>query len=302
MNNRKRQVILASLQLFTEKGYNNTSIQDILDAAHISKGTFYNYFSSKKDCLIAILEIGRSEAMTRKAELIIGKRTDDKDVLAVQIATSMQVNRERNLLSIFESIIHSGDKDLKKIVQDFHLKEMHWLSKRLIDVYTEAIIPYQYDATILLFGMTQQMLHVGHLARNERIEPIQAVRYAMKQIDVIIPSLIEKKDSFLGPELEQYIYEQIQQQLLTNEEIIEKLVGFRNGLESTTSVETLEYTDCLIEAFSADQPRYYLISTIAYQFMNSFRGTNHSLETIEIANDIWHITRTAKEENAKKKK
>lgn len=114
MNNRKRQVILASLKLFAQKGFHSTSIQDILDEAHISKGTFYNYFSSKKDCLVAILEIGRSDATLRKAELLIGKNLSDKSVLAAQISTIMQVNRERDLLPIFESILHSGDQELKK--------------------------------------------------------------------------------------------------------------------------------------------------------------------------------------------
>ena len=59
MNNRKRQIIQACIKLFSEKGFVETSIQEIIEEAKISKGTFYNYFPSKKDCLIAILDIGR---------------------------------------------------------------------------------------------------------------------------------------------------------------------------------------------------------------------------------------------------
>ncbi|MDY0395878.1 TetR/AcrR family transcriptional regulator [Virgibacillus halophilus] len=55
MNEKKKRVIDVALELFIEKGFAQTSIQDIIQAAEISKGTFYNYFPSKNECLIAIL-------------------------------------------------------------------------------------------------------------------------------------------------------------------------------------------------------------------------------------------------------
>lgn len=294
MNNRKRQVILASLKLFAKKGFHSTSIQDILDEAHISKGTFYNYFSSKKDCLVAILEIGRSDATLRKAELLIGKNLSDKSVLAAQISTIMQVNRERDLLPIFESILHSGDQELKKIVKEYHLKEMKWLSRRLVDVYGERIVPYRYDATILLFGMIHQMLHIGSMTAGEAIDPVVTSKYALRQLDLIVPSLIENNDYYLGPDLQNYIFENTKYEVPTRDEILDQLKGFRSCLESDIPESCIEYTDCLIEEFSMEKPRYYIIGTIAYQFYNSFRDSKHALETIEIANEIWKVTRANK--------
>lgn len=294
MNNRKRQVILASLKLFAQKGFHSTSIQDILDEAHISKGTFYNYFSSKKDCLVEILEIGRSDATLRKAELLIGKNLSDKSVLAAQISTIMQVNRERDLLPIFESILHSGDQELKKIVKEYHLKEMEWLSRRLVDVYGERIVPYRYDATILLFGMIHQMLHIGSMTAGEAIDPVVTSKYALRQLDLIVPSLIENNDYYLGPDLQNYIFENTKYEVPTHDEILDQLKGFRGCLESDIPESCIEYTDCLIEEFSMEKPRYYIIGTIAYQFYNSFRDSKHALETIEIANEIWKVTRANK--------
>ncbi len=52
---RRNEILDAAQQLFTLKGYDQTSVQDILDAAGISKGAFYHYFSSKEellDCLV----------------------------------------------------------------------------------------------------------------------------------------------------------------------------------------------------------------------------------------------------------
>ena len=49
---RRDSIIRTAEKLFFERGYDETSIQDILDALSISKGGFYHYFESK----IALLE------------------------------------------------------------------------------------------------------------------------------------------------------------------------------------------------------------------------------------------------------
>lgn len=299
MNNRKRQVILASLKLFVEKGFNSTSIQDILDESHISKGTFYNYFSSKRDCLIAILDINSSDSSLRKSELLIGKNLNDKDVLASQIESILQVNRERSLLPIFESILHSGDIELKKAVQRYHLKEMEWLAKRISDVYGPEVLPYRHDATILLFGMVNQMLQVGGAIKVANLDPKTAIKFAIKQLDVIIPSLIESKDTYIGKDLQRYICEHHEIETTNPEELLKQLKGFKNGLEDTSSEACIEYTDCLIDELSNPNPRYFIISSIAYKFYDSFRNSKHALEAIEIANGIWQITRAYKESKNK---
>ena len=54
-----RQLILESaLELFSQKGYNGTSINEIAEKAKVSKGLAYNYFNSKQHLLQAIIEDG----------------------------------------------------------------------------------------------------------------------------------------------------------------------------------------------------------------------------------------------------
>lgn len=55
----KENIIFESLRLFSLKGFLSTSIQDIMDAAHTSKGGFYNYFKSKEDLFFKVLEEAR---------------------------------------------------------------------------------------------------------------------------------------------------------------------------------------------------------------------------------------------------
>lgn len=49
-------VTRAAVELFAAQGYANTSVQQIVEAAGVTKGAMYHYFQSKDDLLFAIYE------------------------------------------------------------------------------------------------------------------------------------------------------------------------------------------------------------------------------------------------------
>ncbi|BAL80220.1 TetR/AcrR family transcriptional regulator [Caldisericum exile] len=53
--NKKEQIIEVGEKLFLEKGFPNTSVEDITNALGIAKGSFYTYFSSKEELLKEIV-------------------------------------------------------------------------------------------------------------------------------------------------------------------------------------------------------------------------------------------------------
>lgn len=48
------RVLQAALRLFAEQGFENTSVQEIVDAVGVTKGALYHYFASKDDLLYEI--------------------------------------------------------------------------------------------------------------------------------------------------------------------------------------------------------------------------------------------------------
>ena len=52
----RQKIIEKSLQLFSVKGYFNTSINDILEATALTKGGLYGHFSSKEDIWYAVYD------------------------------------------------------------------------------------------------------------------------------------------------------------------------------------------------------------------------------------------------------
>lgn len=62
----------AAIGLFAEKGYDDTSVEEISQKAGVSKGTFYLYFGSKKDLALALKENLTEESWRRYRELAEG--------------------------------------------------------------------------------------------------------------------------------------------------------------------------------------------------------------------------------------
>ena len=50
------RLVDAAMRLFWEKGYNSTSIADVLKAADANAGSLYHFFPTKQDLLVAVLD------------------------------------------------------------------------------------------------------------------------------------------------------------------------------------------------------------------------------------------------------
>lgn len=53
----RERLFRAALQLFAQKGFAETTVEDITEAADVGKGTFFNYFPSKDHVLLAFSDM-----------------------------------------------------------------------------------------------------------------------------------------------------------------------------------------------------------------------------------------------------
>jgi AcrR family transcriptional regulator len=64
----RERLFRSALNLFAQKGYAETTVEDITNAADVGKGTFFNYFPSKDHILIAFAEMQLAKLKTAAAE------------------------------------------------------------------------------------------------------------------------------------------------------------------------------------------------------------------------------------------
>jgi AcrR family transcriptional regulator len=56
LERRRRRISSAALALFASRGYNATSVEEVVAEASVSKSAFYEFFTSKEDCFRELLE------------------------------------------------------------------------------------------------------------------------------------------------------------------------------------------------------------------------------------------------------
>ncbi|WP_031479714.1 TetR/AcrR family transcriptional regulator [Streptomyces bicolor] len=66
----RERLYTAAVELFVEKGYDHTSIDEIAERADVARGTFFNYFQRKEDIISAWGE-------RRRASLVTGLNASD---------------------------------------------------------------------------------------------------------------------------------------------------------------------------------------------------------------------------------
>lgn len=104
----QERIIDASIKLFVEKGYEQTTIQDILDALNLSKGGLYHHFKSKEDILEAVKQKRVQYAADMLHDLIARtKATNAKEKMKkilYQLGTNTQTHS-------FDTILASQSSD-----------------------------------------------------------------------------------------------------------------------------------------------------------------------------------------------
>src|SRR5688572_20555519 len=71
---RRASVLAVARKIFSQKGYHDTSIDDLIEAAGIARGTFYLYFESKRAIFEVLLDelFGTLASSVRRIDVAAG--------------------------------------------------------------------------------------------------------------------------------------------------------------------------------------------------------------------------------------
>ncbi|RFU61764.1 TetR/AcrR family transcriptional regulator [Peribacillus glennii] len=277
MNDRKQHVIKMAHQLFTDKGFQNTSIQDILDYSGISKGTFYNYFSSKNELLITLIKTIYKQLEQDRNELLIGQDPSDIDVFIKQIELHLNTNRANKLISLFEEVLILNDADLKQFIKQGQMRILHWLFLRFIDIFGENKRPCLLDCAIMFMGILHQNLKYQAIVPESNASINQIVRYSVERIMKMVEEVSQSGDQLIPPELlDHWLPDSknpgpaFQQQLYHTVLTLKKQI--KNNNEESKYLDLLDFVQ--EELLNSKEPRKFLVESA----LLSLKGCEPSFE------------------------
>ncbi|MDB4917491.1 MAG: TetR/AcrR family transcriptional regulator [Gemmatimonadetes bacterium] len=101
-DDRPHELLEAALKVFAENGYRNTRLDDVAEAAGVTKGTIYHYFDTKEELLLSAIEhyqalaFGRVEGVLQDVHLPASTRIR----LLVRKMFSVRAPSSRYLLAL----------------------------------------------------------------------------------------------------------------------------------------------------------------------------------------------------------
>lgn len=75
-HHQRQRILAGAARVFSERGYRKVSVADIVKAAAIARGRFYDHFSSKEDCFFALYDSGTARAL-EAVDRACGKHIED---------------------------------------------------------------------------------------------------------------------------------------------------------------------------------------------------------------------------------
>ena len=152
---RKQEFFDAAVELVNERGYDNITIQSLIDKLGVSKGAFYHYFKSKQELLDVIIT-----HYTKRVVKKLQKVVDDKKLNALQkfnkmVFTAKEFKAAQREINIeFIKLIRQGSISLissRALEISMEIVRPIWL-KIVCQGVEEGIfdIPYPEEMTTLL--------------------------------------------------------------------------------------------------------------------------------------------------------
>lgn len=158
---RRNEIITTAEEFFLTKGFNKTTVNDILKRIGIAKGTFYHYFTSKEEVLDAV----------------IGQIVDQEIIRAKEIQDSEATALEK--LITFLSQNSSEDTHKEEIVDKFQMPENALMKQRALEGTINQVCPVL--AEIIEEGKQQEEFETDY--------PLESIQFLVAGLQTMFDNL-----------------------------------------------------------------------------------------------------------------
>lgn len=178
---RREQVLLCASELFAERGYHQTTVEDIVTRAGVARGTFYVYFHDKRSIFDELLDrfIGEINERIIRIDPALGA-AGCLDLLRQNFREIVGACVEQQVLTkILLSDAVGLDPDFDRKLQDFYAQALDLLESALVLGQGMGVVRASCDATLVsvcILGALKELM----------------VQVTMRGYELDVPSAVEE--------------------------------------------------------------------------------------------------------------
>ena len=189
---RPEELVAAALSVFGERGFRQTTLEEVAARAGVSKGTVYLYFSSKDDLLRAVVT-QKVVSMLEPAEAMARSHDGSAVELLTKLVHRMWAAMSQNEMGCLSRLVQAELTQFPEIRRFFfeevilrHRRLLHGIAARGV-----ATGEFRKDATTILPRMLPAL-----------VMQLNQVRFLYGDLDVGAPSPEKMRDMMLGMVME----------------------------------------------------------------------------------------------------
>jgi AcrR family transcriptional regulator len=151
---RRLEFINAAEALFNEKGFENTSIDDIVQRVGVAKGLFYYYFKSREEMLAAIVD-----RILNEMETVVILATKKEGLTAMQRIHEMSTSSDLIRVRSGKLMRYFHEERNQALHLQLEVRTMKFLVPAMEAVIKQGVqegvfnTPYPRETAIALFGI-----------------------------------------------------------------------------------------------------------------------------------------------------
>jgi AcrR family transcriptional regulator len=194
MKEKEKLIIETSIKLFATKGFNATSVQEIVNECEISKGAFYLYFKSKEALLLAIMKY-YFKMITAKVNEIENENLTPYEKFQKQLECQfieICKHKEFIIMQIRENAMPFND-EIHDLLSEMKMDTHRYYKRRLYGIYGKKIEPYFWDITMMIQGFFHSYLELVMLDKIE-LDFAYLSRFILKRTDDLVEGLLKSGD------------------------------------------------------------------------------------------------------------
>ncbi|WP_161993109.1 TetR/AcrR family transcriptional regulator [Sediminibacillus terrae] len=191
MNEKKRNIIEASIALFAEKGFYSTSVQEIVDKSNLSKGSFYLHFRSKDELMLRIFEY-YYDLMNRKVDEVRQENLPPKESFIKQIRVQLEeiLKHKDFIITQFREQTISLNEELFQFIRQKDIEIKQWYEQNLINMYGNRAEEHVVDLSIIVEGMLSNYMQLS-IKYDVELDFHKMAVFLVRRLDDIVRGLID---------------------------------------------------------------------------------------------------------------
>jgi AcrR family transcriptional regulator len=192
---KKIEVIRVAIRLFSEKGYNSTSVEKIAKESGMAKGSFYKLFHSKEDLLLQILSLVPKQIENGITKIYSKNYASDHEKLIDFISMFVEIilsNQVHLLMTTIFDLALIQNKEIAEKVERTELKICMWNREFLLDLYGSKVEDYIGDLISLIRGFLFQYMYKCRY-RESMVDSKKVALFIAAVLDSVVNGLLERK-------------------------------------------------------------------------------------------------------------